>query len=431
MMEFLLLPIPERVERLKSLGEFRRAEGEIKRLLKEAPSELLAKRLEYELEIMKRLRYDYSISRERAVSILRKRIKNFSVEELERWKSRGKVDYMIIDGRERYFSRFFDNLLFAIPGLKKRALSTRDPRVKALLLERIAGIMSGEKQSYRITAGIRLRIKKKAKGKYRVWLPLPMEKYQVENVKILRHSPDLVMISDSKQRTAYFETSAREIFVEFSYVIHEVAEGIEGRADKEHLDEMPPHIVFTPLIRNLSERITDGADSDFERARRIYDWVTTHMRYFYVRNYGTYTNISEYSAVNLRGDCGFHAILFIALCRAAGIPAKWQSGWFITPYYAGPHDWAQVYVEGKWYPVDASFGNKNRHTPLENEFYFGNLDAFRMVANDDLLSPFSPFKRHWRSDPVDNQVGEVEMDDGNIYYDGFSWEIFVKEIKRI
>ncbi|NPA74655.1 MAG: transglutaminase domain-containing protein, partial [Euryarchaeota archaeon] len=97
----------------------------------------------------------------------------------------------------------------------------------------------------------------------------------------------------------------------------------------------------------------------------------------------------------------------------------------------GPHDWAMVYTDGKWLPVDGSFGNLHRHSRVENEFYFGNLDAFRMVANDDLLSEFNPKKRYWRSDPVDNQVGEVENEKENIYYDGFSWKIYVKDFKKI
>ena len=91
-------------------------------------------------------------------------------------------------------------------------------------------------------------------------------------------------------------------------------------------------------------------------------------------------SIPDYYAAGLRGDCGVQALLFITLCRCAGIPARWQSGLFVTPYAQGCHDWAQFYVAPYgWLFADCSFGgsawragNAERHA-----FYFGNLDPFR------------------------------------------------------
>jgi hypothetical protein len=47
-----------------------------------------------------------------------------------------------------------------------------------------------------------------------------------------------------------------------------------------------------------------------------------------------------------------------------------------------------------------------------------------MVANRALGSTFDPPKTFWRSDPVDNQRGELEWDGGNLYFD--DWEYDVK-----
>ena len=267
--------------------------------------------------------------------------------------------------------------------------------------------------------------------RFRVWLPVPREGFQIEKVKILKTHPEISFLSDSAQRTAYFHTKERKIKIEFSYEISEVAGGMEGDVKDTFLSEKLPHIRFTPFLRNLEKVITEGVDDKYGKLKLIYDWVTSHMRYFYVRNYGTYENIAEYAASNMKGDCGFHAILFITLARLAGIPAKWQSGWFISPYSVNPHDWAQVYIDDKWIPVDTSFGNIRRHTREENKFYMGNLDAFRMIANDDILVNFEPRKKFWRSDPVDNQVGEIETEYGNLYYDKFTWKLNIKEFERV
>ena len=39
------------------------------------------------------------------------------------------------------------------------------------------------------------------------------------------------------------------------------------------------------------------------------------------------------------------AMLFITMCRCAGVPARWQSGWETKPVGSSQHDWAEFYVE--------------------------------------------------------------------------------------
>ena len=45
------------------------------------------------------------------------------------------------------------------------------------------------------------------------------------------------------------------------------------------------------------------------------------------------------------------------------------------------------------------------------------------MFNSDIMSEFEPAKKFIRSDPVDNQRGELEFKNGNIYYDKFEYEI--------
>ena len=52
-------------------------------------------------------------------------------------------------------------------------------------------------------------------------------------------------------------------------------------------------------------------------------------------------------------------------------------------------------------------------------FYFGNLDAYRMVANNAFQAPFTVPKQHWRADPYDNQVGEIETAERGLGYGEF------------
>ena len=61
--------------------------------------------------------------------------------------------------------------------------------------------------------------------------------------------------------------------------------------------------------------------------------------------------------MNGYGDCGTMGLAFITLCRALGIPAKWQSGSACYPDSIGSHDWAQFYIAPYgWLYCDPSYG---------------------------------------------------------------------------
>jgi len=61
-----------------------------------------------------------------------------------------------------------------------------------------------------------------------------------------------------------------------------------------------------------------------------------------------------------QGDCSEHALLTAAICRAAGIPARVVAGIVYADVILGKqnafgaHLWTQVYLDGKWYSLDAT-----------------------------------------------------------------------------
>ena len=52
-----------------------------------------------------------------------------------------------------------------------------------------------------------------------------------------------------------------------------------------------------------------------------------------------------------RGDCTEHTTLFVALARAAGVPARPVAGLLLVDGRLYYHDWAEVYLNG-WVAVD-------------------------------------------------------------------------------
>ena len=85
--------------------------------------------------------------------------------------------------------------------------------------------------------------------------------------------------------------------------------------------------------------------------------------------------------------------LFIGLCRAIGIPARFEMGVSLPEKrgagtISGYHCWAQFYLKGYgWVPVDASEASKN---PAKIEYFFGGHDENRLlltVGRDLRLNP--------------------------------------------
>jgi hypothetical protein len=66
---------------------------------------------------------------------------------------------------------------------------------------------------------------------------------------------------------------------------------------------------------------------------------------------------------------------------------------------------------------------------LQN-FYFGGLEGWRMIANSDHSQELDPPKLTMRSDDIDFQRGEVEWRGGNIYFPKYSYHFDIEELKN-
>ncbi|ADA66734.1 transglutaminase domain protein [Thermotoga petrophila RKU-10] len=438
-MEFLIYSLPEEVLREEMLGNFSVALKLIDDFLKKDLPLLQRERLIYEKERIERLLEDYPFTEKEAMEKMREMFEGFSEGEFQYLMNEGVLDYIVVEGEKRFERRFFHNLAFVRSEYRERLRKDeRSEKARRILHERLERLIKGEDpKRYRIRARITLKLKETS-SKHRVWLPFPKEGLQIESVKLLRTSHKSYYISpnDVPQRTIYFEGEDSTFFVEFEYIVREwvnhvdperVSEKVVGF--EEFLKEEPPHIVFTPKLRWLTQTVVGSEVNPYLKAKRIYDWITLNVRYSYVKPYALYENITDFVVNNLKGDCGFQALLFITMCRIAGVPARWQSGWYINPIFGSPHDWALFYVEPYgWLPADLSFGGARRDNESFRSFYFGNLDGFRMVANDGFMKDFDPKTRFVRSDPTDNQVGEAESEEKRLPFESTIEVISFEEV---
>lgn len=144
----------------------------------------------------------------------------------------------------------------------------------------------------------------------------------------------------------------------------------------------PDRLVPTDgIIAALSEQTTRGKETPLEKARAIYDYVVSTMKYDKSGD-GWGRGDAIYACNARQGNCtDFHA-LFIGMMRVAGIPARFEIGFSLPADNAegeipGYHCWAQFYVEPYgWIPVDASEAWKD---PSKRDYFFGAHDEDRVL----------------------------------------------------
>lgn len=444
MFRYLNIGLPDDIYRRKVAGDFC---GAIRLIDRRLDMGNLPEPLRYSLivqrEICRRMPADYPYTREEALSVLREKVPDFTDEEFDRCVEEGKIGWIYVNGRMQFFNRFFASMCKTDPGFAVRS-GVMLPGVESAVSSfggknrldycvhqiKEKGIL---KNRIRIRASVRMKDECFTPGVFvRVHLPIPAACEQQSDIVIEKMEPPCGKIApqDALQRTICFEETMKEnhsFSVVYSYVYtasYHNTEKMHGKGKQPDFftQEEPPHIVFTPYIRELVGQLSGDIEDPMEKARRFYDYITQNMKYSFMPAYFNLEHIADSCARNCLGDCGVFSLLFLTMCRCAKIPACWQSGLTAEPDFCGAHDWVRFYVAPYgWLYADPSYGiaavrNQNEE---RRKFYFGNLDAYRMAANRAFQAPFTIEKQHWRADPYDNQVGEMETETKGLEYDEF------------
>lgn len=165
----------------------------------------------------------------------------------------------------------------------------------------------------------------------------------------------------------------------------------EIRADKKRLEKMtfPPYVkrrkeykYYTrsetlieaddPQIVAVADRIGARTEGPYHFAKAAYEFVVDHVEY----TSPTPAWGAKACLKNGKGDCGQYAALFVAICRAGGIPARPVAGCWATGTNQW-HCWAEFQLPGVgWLPVDPTHAE---HSDAKREHYFCNLDNNRLA----------------------------------------------------
>jgi len=416
--------------------------------------------LEYELERSRRIRMDYRVTRERLWEIVSEGVEGVTKEEFEGWLAEGRFDRKVVDGEERFVGPSLANLFFRHHELAPRRVRKPSSRWDQFLVRHARTTIeetsrtntdTASPQHFRINFRNTVKAGQVPEGEtIRCWMVYPQQFASQSAVVLESVSPEPVWINGPAYpaRSIYFEQPSKgnaPTTFEATYTVttqarrvaidpDRVAAADQAGAETAWFLREQPHVEFTPELRALAASITGSETNPAIKARLIYDWVGANIDYSYAREYSTLRNISMYCYQNGYGDCGQITLLYMTLCRIAGVPARWQSGWVIYPEDQNLHDWCEIWLAPYgWVPVDPNYGvffSSPRSAGLPDsdramlrDFYFGGLDAYRLVVNRDHAFPHYPAKSDFRSDNVDFQRGELEAGGRNLYFDQFGYNL--------
>ncbi len=270
------------------------------------------------------------------------------------------------------------------------------------------------------------------RGDVRLWLPIPADtEYQrltgLRFDGIYRKSG---LFTETKFGTralyAEFPSSVERknikvsLAVEFSPRKVSLVEGVY-RVPKEVRKYLEPseHIPTDGKVREVAKEVTAGKRSFLEKAWSIYEWVVEHtyrdpeVKGCGPGNVNLLLEILEKEG-KVGGKCADQSSIFVALCRAAGIPAREVFGIRVLPAVVseglsikkGAKDITKAqhcraeFWAGEWIPVDPADVTKlalkeklpKNHPRIDfaKRYLFGNWDPHWIAYNwgrDFVLNP--------------------------------------------
>jgi len=130
----------------------------------------------------------------------------------------------------------------------------------------------------------------------------------------------------------------------------EIAETYTANGGKYRLDD--------PFIRKTAEELAGGKTNPYWIAREVFDYVRKTLEYELVGGWNTAPVVLQRGT----GSCSEYTFSFIALCRAAGVPARYVGSIVVRGDDASLdevfHRWPEVYLPNYgWVPMDPQGGD--------------------------------------------------------------------------
>lgn len=225
-----------------------------------------------------------------------------------------------------------------------------------------------------------------------VYLAIPHDLNSQELLEEIRFVPEPNMITDDKwgQKVAAFEfrdlgpaefTDVRMYvkarLYKTRYFVYPDKVGKLGDIPEDirrlYLSDDTKYSMDDPVIQKAVAAAVGDETNPYWIGRKIYNYVIEHMEYELAGGW----NIAPAVLDRGNGSCSEYSFVYISMCRASGLPARFAGSVVIrgddASYDDVYHRWVEIYLPNfGWMPVDPSGGDSP--WPSSRANYFGFLN---------------------------------------------------------
>ncbi|MCK5145634.1 transglutaminase [bacterium] len=145
---------------------------------------------------------------------------------------------------------------------------------------------------------------------------------------------------------------------------------IPTHISKKYLVDDEKYQLSHPRIQQTVTSVVGDEKNPYWILRKIHQYLIDHLEYIMDGYWDTAPTVIR----NGHGSCSEYTFTFIALCRAAGLPARYVGATWIKKDAASMdnvfHRWVEVYLPGfGWVPTDPTHGD--RKSPRDQAFPIG------------------------------------------------------------
>jgi transglutaminase-like putative cysteine protease len=150
---------------------------------------------------------------------------------------------------------------------------------------------------------------------------------------------------------------------------------------------------FDPSITTIANAVyTNGkTNNSFLLAKSLFSWLKQNIAY-QIHPDERVVRSATVTLDNKQGDCDDLSFLYISLCRALGIPARFIRGYLITQSMnesvtATPHAWTEVFVGisgtlNGWIPIECACCTNSIVTDINQNFGVESAFHLRLFSDD-------------------------------------------------
>ena len=227
-------------------------------------------------------------------------------------------------------------------------------------------------------------------------IPVNMNNQVLEGEIIYNPEPENILIDKWGQKVAHFKfydissgnNSDVSMFVtaklyQTRYYIFPEKVGKISEIPKDttlkYLVDDSKYSIYDPIIQKGVKEAIGDEKNPYWIGRKIYNYIIEHIEYELAGGWNLAPTVLERG----NGSCSEYSFVYIAMCRAAGLPARYAGSVVVRGDDASwddvYHRWVEIFLPNYgWIPVDPSGGDSP--SPSHRANYFGFLNNRYLIT---------------------------------------------------